>query len=258
MSDNKGTLLEQLRGLNLSADEAEVYLELLLGPSTHLRLSRQTGITRTKVYRLVEMLEKRSLVAHRTDDRGTFLVAADPSTLEVQLLNQEQKLKQQRTILSQLVPSLAALQANDTNLFVVRTYEGLEGLKQMCWHELKTKKELLALGAGTIEEMVPSHRWAEKHRALNVQAGYHIREIINAKYDAPTFTQNQEFMKGYSCRSLSREVLPLDIQTIIYNDTVAIYHWRQEKKVGVEIISRTYADTMRNMFEHYWQLAKPG
>lgn len=41
-----------------------------------------------------------------------------------------------------------------------------------------------------------------------------------------------------------------------YNGTVATYHWREGERVGFEIVSAPYADMMRQMFEHYWQLAK--
>jgi sugar-specific transcriptional regulator TrmB len=256
MSDNKDTIRSQLHALNLSIDEAEIYLSLLQEPSTHLRLSRETGISRTKVYRLVEQLKKRSLVSTRVDDRGSFLVAADPSTLEVELVTAEESLKQRRSILEEIVPSLAALQAKDSKAFVVRTYEGEEGLKQMCWHELKTRGELLSFGNGTIEEIIANHRWAEKHRALSAEAGYTIREIISTDAQ-PTFTSNDLFMQRYKCRSILPKLITFNEQTVIYNDTVAIYHKASERKLGVEIISPAYATMFRNIFEHYWQLATP-
>lgn len=257
MSDNKDTLRSGLRVLGLEDGEAEIYVALLREPSTALQLSRATGISRTRVYRVIDSLEKRSLISRHTDDRGTFLVVTDPSNLGAVIASEEVRLKEQQKTLKQMMPLLDALRSNDANLFAVRTYEGYEGLRQMCWHELKAKGELLSFGAGTIEDIVPNHRWAEKHRELSVQAGYRVREIINSEVDDPTFTANGTYMQQYSCRAISPRILPMDNQFIIYNDTVALYHWRQEKKVGVEIISRTYADTMRNIFEHFWRLAEP-
>lgn len=257
MSDNKDTLPDLLRALGLSQDEARIYLALLQEPSNHLRLSRELGIARTKVYRLVEELEKRSLVVRQTDDRGTFLVAADPATLEVAIVTEEQALRQRRATLQQALPKLEALRTGDRRLFEVRTYEGIEGLKQMCWHELRTKGELLAFGGQTIEDLIDDHRWAEKHRALTVEAQYRIREIINREVALPTFTDNPDFMRHYECRQLPLDTLNAYEQIVIYNDTVAVYHWRQQQKVGIEMIGKTYADTMRQIFEQYWMLAEP-
>lgn len=258
MTDKKDAIRSGLRALDLSNDEIEIYLELLRQPSTPLQLSRATNITRTKVYRLVEELERRSIIARQADERGVFFVVTEPLNLGIQLAEREIKLKAEQHVLEELVPMLTSMQGNDhNNLFVVRTYEGYAGFRQMCWHELKAKGEVLSLGGGDIEELIPNRRWSERHRERSVEAGYRVREIINSEIDLPTFTQNREYMVQYHCRGISVRILPLDNQTIIYNDTVAIYHWRQQKKVGAEIISQTYADTMRAIFEQYWKLAEP-
>jgi len=257
MSDSRNALLNRLETLGLGHDEANIYLALLRDPSNHLRLSRELGIARTKVYRLVEQLKKRSLVVSRTDDRGTFLIAADPSTLEVALVTQEQVLQRRRTALRQALPELESLRATDSRLFEVRPYEGIEGLKQMCWHELKAEGELLGLGGQTIEDLIADHRWAEKHRALTVEADYHVREIINPEVDLPTFTNNPDYMERYEYRQLPQTMLNAYEQIIIYNDTVSVYHWREQQKVGVEIIGKSYSNTMRQIFEQYWALAEP-
>jgi sugar-specific transcriptional regulator TrmB len=260
MTDIKNDILKQLQRLSLTHDESLVYLELLEGPSTHLRLSRATNVNRTKVYRVIEMLEKRSLVSRRTDDRGVFLTAADPSALEVLLVTQEERMKQQRATLQSLVPTLSLLHNNDSRSFFVRTYEGNEGLKQMCWHELKAKGELVALGNGTIEQCTSDDRWAMKHRERQIAAGYATRDLINSDYttnELPELASDTLIAsKLYKSRLLSPDILKFDNQTVIYNDTVAIYHWKHDQKIGMEIVSPTYADMMRQMFYYYWELGE--
>src|SRR5688572_14492584 len=130
MSDNKDMLLSGLRNLGLEAAEAEIYLILLREPSTALRLSRVSGVARTKVYRVIDSLEKRSLVARHTDDRGTFFAATDPNGLAAGVALKEQELLTQKETLQTLLPVLTAFKGNDENLFAVRTYEGDEGLRQ--------------------------------------------------------------------------------------------------------------------------------
>jgi len=256
--DNKNNDLKKLQFLGLTQDEAKIYLELLRGPNTHLRLSYVTNINRTKVYRIIDNLEKRSLVSRRTDDRGTFLIAADPATLEVTIVTQEEKIKQQRKVYSQILPDLKSLIHHDKPTFMIQTYEGEEGLRQMFWHELKAKGELLILGGQTAEDLVGNHYWAEKHRALIVEAGFTMREIINIDFNPFPFTENQTYMKRYDYRQLSKEYIYFNEEIAIYNDTVAVYHWRENKKVGVEIISASYADVMRKMFEDLWKVANKG
>lgn len=260
MSNNLNDIMTMLRALEISPEESKIYMELLRGPSTHLQLSRATGVNRTKIYRLVERLQKRSLISRRTDDRGTFLEASDPSALEVQLITQEEELSRQRAALKRLVPMLTQIQGKDMRAFVVQTYEGQEGLKQMCWHELQTKGELLSLGNGTIEQLVGDDRWADQQRERQLTAGYRSRELINWGQDPKALPEltSQKMIEAdiYSYRILSPDIITFDSQTIIYNDTVAIYHWKYDQQVGVEITSPTYAQMMRQIFEYYWVLAR--
>lgn len=253
--NNSDIILEQLRALGLTTEQARLYLELSNEPSTHLRLAHATGINRTKVYRLISDMEKQSLVAKRTDDRGTFLVAADPATLEMKLLVQEQRIRQRRDAFQQLLPTLVQLQSQEAHSFIVHTYEGVEGFKQMLWHELKTQGENLIFGSGTIEDLVPDAAWADKHRALTVESGYTIREILNPGEKDQPFTFNDEFMSRYTYKTVPRDALLLESQISIYNNTVATYHWRKNEKVGIEVVSASYATMMRQLFEHYWQSA---
>jgi DNA-binding MarR family transcriptional regulator len=254
-------LVAQLRILGLTTEEARCYLELLKEPSTHLRLSRALDIDRAKIYRLVEQLEKRSLVARRTDDRGTFLVATDASTLEVELADQEQRLQRRRTVLREISPQLASIQTMAqlrNSGFNFKAYDGQAGLKQMCWHELKTKGEILTLGHGNIEILTADDRWAEKHRIHQVNAGYYTRDLVNEdKLDWDKLASKTLYEADlYDVRVISSDILCFDNQTVVYNDTVAVFHWQQDKKVGMEIISLTYANMMRQLFEHYWSMAK--
>lgn len=254
---NKKDTISYLRTLGLSHDEAKVYLELLKAPASHLELARTTGVNRTKVYRIIDDLVKRSLVTARTDDRGTLLTASDPATLEVGIVNREETVKSQRQVLQHLLPSLQALQQNTDNphMFSVQTYDGTDGFKQMLWHELKAEGEILIFGSGSLESLVESHRWAEKHRQRSVEARQIISELINPGEKIENFTENKDFEANYFRRILPKDVLTMEHQIVIYNDTAASYWWRNDQKVGVEIINKTNATMMRQVFEHYWSMA---
>ncbi|HSW98955.1 MAG TPA: helix-turn-helix domain-containing protein [Candidatus Saccharimonadales bacterium] len=251
MADNNDTTLRRLKSLNLSSDEARIYLELLKGPATHLKLARSTGINRSKVYRVAEQLERRSLVNVRSDDRGTFLIASDPATLEVELVTEEENIKSKRAAFETLLPMLQLIKNNDVSSFIVHTYEGEEGFKQMMWHELKTKEENLMFGRGSLNDIIENKRWIAQQRERMIQANYKVRELINPGETKEIFTVDSH----YQYREIPRDVLPLDNQMVTYNDTVAIYHWRHQQKVGIEIVNVSFAETVRSMFNHYWDVA---
>ena len=251
MTDNNDTILQRLQTLNLSGDESRIYLELLKGPATHLKLARATGVNRSKVYRVAEQLERRSLVSVRSDDRGTFLIASDPATLEVDIVTEESNLKGKRQAFETLLPMLQLIKSNDVSSFIVHTYEGEEGFKQMMWHELKAKDENLMFGRGSLSDLIENKRWIAQQQQRMLQAGYTIRQLVNPHETEKLFTVEG----SYDYRTLPVDILPLDNQMAVYNHTVAIYHWRHQQKVGIEIINEPFAAQMRQMFEHYWEIA---
>ncbi len=255
MSDDQ--LVSNLMRLGLSGEEVKVYLKLLQRAHTIAQLQRATGIARTTIYRILDKLGKRNLIITHVDEEGSSWVASDPKTLEVSISSQEAALQQQRSIVSDILPHLLTLQSQQNPLFVVHTYDGDDGFKQMCWNELKTKGILYCLGYATIEQLIPSRFWAEKYRTLSSRSDYTVREIKNDGQVPPTLSESESYMKRYSCRTLPKNTLQLDNQVTIYNDTVAIYHWAESRRVGVEIVNKDFATMMRNIAEHYWEIAKP-
>lgn len=260
MLNNSNTILQNLRRLGLSVDECKVYLALLAESMSHLEIARRTGVNRTKVYRIADALIKLGLIAETINDEGRELIANDPANLEIALTTAEEKLKGQREVLSRTLPVLQDLYGNNgqvsDNDFIVNTYEGIDGFKQMLWNELKAENEILILGSGALENLVGSKRWAERHRAKTLEAGYVVREILNPGGKPEVFTTNLDFVeKAYNKRHIAADVLPLAHQVCIYNNTVATYNWRDDQKVGVEIINKAFADMQRAIFEQYWELA---
>lgn len=252
--NNQSTAHNRLCKLGLSKDEATIYLALLQGPSSHLELARRTHINRTRVYRVVEDLERRCLIIRRTDDRGTFIIAADPSALEIHQIAQEEETHHRRLVLAKLVPELQQLQRQIQHGFAVHTYEGVEGFKQMIWHELKTQGEMLAFGNMTYERLTGGDRlWSERYRMLSGQKEYQVRNIVNIP-GRTAVTAHSAYARSYRSRVVSPEDLPMYVHLVVYNDTVAIFQLQNEQRVGVEIINEMFATTMRRIFDHYWRM----
>jgi DNA-binding MarR family transcriptional regulator len=258
MADIFSGLVNHLTKAGLERDDAVIYLELTKAPSTHLRLSRTTGISRTKVYRITARLEKQGMIARRSDDTGKFLIALEPVFIEEKIREQQKEGRLQQIALAKAKAQLPLLQAFQQNDFTVHTYAGVDGMKQMQWHELKTKGELLAIGLLTYEELVGSRRWAEDFRDRVAGSNYKTREIVSRVprgFDM-RFTDRKEFLRLYTYRILDDAVLPVAAPMVIYNNTVAIYQVDRQRKFGTEIIHPGFAATMRAIFEHYWLISK--
>jgi sugar-specific transcriptional regulator TrmB len=256
--NNKDKIVNNLRRLNLSRDESLVYIALLRSPMTYLEVSRDTGVNRTKVYRIVSDLEQRSLLSTVTDDTGTKIVASDPDSLQVELLNQEQELISRQAALRLTMPMLKSISSHhaEGEDFEVLTYEGVAGFKQMLWHELKAKGEVVIFDSANIDDLVGSKIWAEKHRRQTVLAGYKTRAMVNSRTKTENFTKNDDYMDAFERREISHDALLISNMIVVYNNSVATYCHQDGQKVGYEVVNKANAEMMRQMFEHYWQIAE--
>lgn len=261
MLNNKNDILVNLRRLGLNNYEAKVYLALVNEPLTHLEVARRTGINRTKVYRIEQDLKLRGLINTTQRDDGKFLAAADPTNLEIDLVSEEENLKAKRSVLNTTIQAITQLAQSNTNkdFFSIDTYEGVSGIRQMLWNELKTKGEICAFVHETLDHAA-GRRWAEKYRATitNKAIPHRVLENVDSNHVLET-TQVENYKDIYKVRYLSRSILDIKQEMTIHDDTVSIYNWgtsTTDEKVGLEIHNQQFADFIKSMFETYWKLAK--
>jgi len=250
----------------LNGFEAEIYINLLRNNGmTKLQLSRATDINRSKIYRLVQDMIQKGIIYEGVDDRGKFVYANTPDSLKLDIVSRFEKLEDQKIAIDKVLPELSSLMSADNSPlnFKINTYEGEDGFKQMLWNELKAKGKVLILGSGEMEDLVEDRSWCEKHRAMTVESGYEVNEILNSddkRYihaiGNKDFTDLESFKEVYSKKYLESSILNLKHLVVIYNDTVSTYCYRDGQKVGFEVINRTHAGMYRQIFARYWAEAK--
>ncbi len=122
---NRESLQKMLTKAGLSAHESAVYLAMLeLGPSTVLKISRQSGVKRTTIYAVIEALRAKGLVG--VEERGfkKVFVAENPSRLE-------RILDEQKSALKSFFPELEALYTLKGNDSVVKYYSGVKAMRSV-------------------------------------------------------------------------------------------------------------------------------
>jgi sugar-specific transcriptional regulator TrmB len=262
MLNNKNNIVTNLRRLGLTADEAVIYIALLEKPMSHLELARETKINRTKIYRLADNLKEKSLITIKQRDDGKFLSATTPTNLEVALDNQEHLLDLKKRVLENTLPVLSSLfnsPITSKDFFTVNTYQGVSGLKQMLWNELKTEGEICIFSHDTLDSFA-GRTWAEKYRTRLASAGIPHRSLENTESKhVLDFTQAEGYRDIYKARLLPREVFDIKQELTIHDGTVSIYNWtggEDALRVGVEIKNQDFANFMKSIFENYWKIAQ--
>jgi len=255
---NEQIIIEQLIRFGLNEAEVQIYLHLLKnGPKTPLEVSRETNLNRTKIYRLIDLLRQNKLIEQFGSERGIKLRASPASNLELLLVAQEENVKRNKESLLSVIASLAQMPSKVNEQFEVIHYQGIEGLKQMLWNELKAK-EILIFGHENINQFVGKD-FAEKIRQQEVDRNIKLKEIGNSiEYKSPDqsfYTNAVGWKKTYEYRQIPDASLQIRDSVQIYNDTVSIINWKSGK-VGVEIINKPFADMQRQIFWQFWKLAQ--
>lgn len=118
-----------LENIGLTPKEVSVYLSLLaVESSSVLDLSKKTGIKRTSVYPILEVLEKKGLVSEVEIGKKNEYRAESPERLETYIKNEQTKLEEQSKLLNEIVPRLKSISRDQGEKPIIKYYDGREGI----------------------------------------------------------------------------------------------------------------------------------
>src|SRR3989344_6574170 len=131
-----------LVSLGLTKNESITYLTLLkLGEVRTGVLSKETGINRSLIYRVLESLQKKGLVSEVVKENRSYFSAHNPKNIKKMLEEKEQDLEE-------IMPSLLKINKEESESMHVEVYSGLKGIKTVLRSQLEDVKEFYVLGAG--------------------------------------------------------------------------------------------------------------
>lgn len=254
---NKQQVYNQLIEFGLNDTEAKIYLHLLeFGQRTPLELSREINLNRSKIYRYIEKMMSKSLIEETNGNWGKKLKATDPKNLQLFLAKKEDELKRELEMAPKLIDSLLHFPTKAQASFKIIHYKGVEGMKQMLWNRLAAQKGVLQFGYKTMNEIV-GKSFAEKLRAEHIERKVKIFELENVhdrgKY---WYTNITGWEKYYDSYYVPPKVLKIRHYLSIFNDTVSIMNWEKGEYVGIEINDAAFAQMQKQIFQHFWQIAK--
>lgn len=245
--------------LGLEAEIADVYLALhAYGPQSISEAARRTAIDRTRLYRLIDTLTANNLIEVETHYKRKILKAAPISNLQILLSKKEDELRDLQQGLAAVQQTIA--HQKHTPATQVQFYKGIEGFKQMIWNETRANTELLVILYENMQHITNAaffERWVHEfnRRSLSCRGliGDHFIETQKSWYDR----QDNERMARWESRRVPSDVFDITHSTIIYNDVVAYYNWRDGNIFGIEIHNPEIAEAQRSFFELLWAKSKP-
>ena len=234
-----------LQNLGLSQEEAQAYLTVIeLGGSFASSIARRAKIPRVNCYHILEKLKKKQLITSYTKDGTKFFVAEPPQVL---INQQEEKLE----LAEKIVPEL--LKLTNVNAFkpIIRSYEGLEGIKAIFDQTLEAKSEVLGYtNLEALGELLPDYL-PEYTKKL-------VKKNVKARFLSPSTRRAREFLSTFYPKGFPQELVEIlfvnpkefdfENQISIYDNSVAIISLNPDEQIGVLIESAVYAKTERAGF----------
>jgi hypothetical protein len=246
--------------LGLEPEIAMLYLALhTYGPQSISELSRNSGVERTRIYRLIDKLMDSNLIEVESHYKKGIIKAAPIANINILISQREQELKSLQDELS-LIEQLLARNTLSSPATRVQFYTGAAGIKQMYWNETKAKGEVLAFLHENMQLRTDSRffeRWAQQCNEKNM----HFRGIITDSFIASQklwYTHHtNDRLKNWQARYINQDTFAITHGTIVYDNVVGYFNWKDDEVFGIEIYNSQIAHTQRQLFELLWQQAQP-
>ena len=246
--------------LGLEPEIADIYLALHVhGPQSISGLSRNSGVERTRIYRMLDQLKASGLVEIEIHNKYSIFRASPVSNLHILISKKEQEVRELQAGLTTIEAELAR-SAHGTPATGVQFYQGADGIKQMLWNQTKAHTESLSILYENMQNRTKLSFFERWVRTCN-QNGIAFKGIISDHFIK---TQQEwygnhtnERLEKWTARFVPDTMFPITHSTVIYNDVTAYYNWRDNEVFGLEITNQEIADAQRNFFTLLWAQAKP-
>ncbi len=246
-----------LRKLGMTTGEIRTYLAMLeLGSSTTGPIANAAQISRSKVYVVLDRLEKKGLASHVEQNGMKYFQVADPIRIKSYIREREEELKEIGKEFDSSVENLRTLYKETGRVKSVSVYQGLKGLQTAHEHTyLKVKKgETYDYLGGPRFQPESHHRYWKKDHLKRVAAGIKCRLLFNKGTPRETLRNRNSF---WGCDA---RYMPIDIYSpayfLVYKDTVMMTV-SEENPIVIEIVSKEIAEAFSTYFEEFWKRSVP-
>ena len=244
-------MINQLKNLGLSDNEAKVYMAMLeLGSATVLEISAKAGVNRPTTYVQIESLKRMGLASTQTKGKKQLFIAESPEQIEFMIERQKGELEHKKEELHKFLPELTNLFNLSDSKPQVRFFEGKEGLIKMQDELIRVNpKEVVGFAAtGAILNIFPDH--VKKYSSRRVQKGIKAKTIYTDPRGAILKRRDEEMLR--EAKYVAPDKFPFKSDITIYDDNIALSAL-EGKIVGVIISHKELADSFRALFNLLWE-----
>ncbi len=242
----------RLREIGFTPGEEKVYLALLtLGNSTSGTIAKHAGVSRSKLYEILERLSKKGLVSHIKRNNILCFSAAHPRRILDHIRKKEELLRYQRSSFEKTLPFFKNFMKEKKSHGEIEFFEGNEGIKNVCETFLRKSKpgdsfyEFGNSSSGYTDMLGYWDDFSKRRAQKKVRA----LQIFNQ--DAKRFGERRKNLAYTQVKYLPKAG-PTHSRVVIYgNDSVSITT-RHKTPMTIIISNRLVAESFKTYFDVLW------
>ncbi len=241
-----------LEKLGLTKGEIKVYLALnKLGESTIGPIGSESGVSKSKLYDILDRLKDKGLVGYISRDNVKHFVANDPHMILEYISRKEDELKYTKNQVEEILPKLMLERSMNSEKRIAEIYEGYQGIKAIreeLTFSLKSNEELLVLGAPKIAN-IKWDSWFLNFHKRRIQSKIFMRIIYNS--DAKEYGKVRKEMKYTEVKYLPNNLVsPNWID--IFPDAV-LFVMVLQTPVAFVVRDKELAKSFKGYFDIMWK-----
>lgn len=257
MSICEDSLQKLLQPFGLSIDESRVFIDMLERNETSpLALSKATGISRTKMYTILDRLVELGLVNITGKKNARRYIANSYTQLEVLVNKKRSEVEMLESSLPTIFQQLSSLELAKATQSKIVNYKGLDGLKTVTWNSTRAKDTLRVFELASDLGAFLDFDFSERVRIEFVKRKLrHSFQLTNYTKINP-WSNIEDFVDIWESRYIDPKELHFSTEIIVYNDVVAMYQFRDKEIFCIEIYNNDLATTQKNVFDFLWKRAQ--
>lgn len=237
---------DDLQEIGLTEKEAKIYLASLeLGETTIQRIAKKSGVKRATIYRIVDELKNKGLIASYRKKSGTVYWAENPKKLN-------EKVQARAGLMAKILPNMLAI----TNLIdkkpLIKYYEGMDEIKELYLETLNfPAQEIVAWESGTAYEQYGGKFWDEIYIPKRMKNKIWTRLIysdvsIGKRHKA----MDEKFLR--QIRVDHSKNFKFEMQIKLFGGKYSAFI-SNEEMLGIIIESPKIFNTLKSIFEVHWR-----
>ena len=249
------TILEEI---GLTQGEIKTYLALLkTGSSSTGKITKESTVSRSKLYIILDKLAKKGLVSHVEKNGVLHFQAVEPSKIHDYLKKKQKDLEKLNNDFQKfLLPQLELFQKEAEPDVKVAFYAGMKGIQTAHEHTyLKLKKGEYYYYLGILGyQPQKMHLYWQRDHVRRAKEGIKCKLLFNK--DVPKeVLENRNSYKGCTARAMPTDIItPAGI--LVYKDTTTIL-LQSPNELAIEIVGQRVADSFLAYFNDFWKKTKP-